>query len=168
MRIYLIGFMCSGKSTVGKLLASLLGFTFYDVDSEIEKREKLTIPQIFTLRGEAYFRKLEKRILKEISRREKIVVSTGGGLGAKEENLRFMKRRGLVVWLDVNFSTFLKRCKRDRNRPLLKLSIEKLKELYETRKRIYSKADLRIKGELPPERAVKEILSALEGNSFGG
>ncbi len=168
MRIYLVGFMCSGKSTVGRLLASRLGLTFYDVDTEIEKREKLSVPDIFARKGEGYFRRLEKKLLEELSLKESAVISTGGGLGAKEENLRFMRRRGLVVWLDVDFTTFLRRCKRARNRPLLRLGPEKLRDLYEVRKRTYRKAHVRVKGELPPERAVREVISALKGYSLGG
>jgi len=168
MRIYLIGFMCSGKSTVGSLLARFLNFPFYDVDEEVQKREGLTIPQIFERKGEEYFRKIEFEVLKDLSKEENVVISTGGGLGANEEAMEFMKSKGITVFIDVPFEVFLERCKDSEDRPLLKRPIEEIKNLFESRKRIYLKASIKVKGEKTPEEVVKEILLALERNTFGG
>lgn len=168
MRIYLIGFMCSGKSTVGSLLSRSLNIPFYDVDEEVQKREGLSIPQIFEKKGEAYFRKLEFKVLKDLSEKENVVISTGGGLGANEEALNFMKSRGTTVFIDIPFEVFLERCKDSKERPLLKRPLDEIKNLFEERRKIYSKADIKVKGEKPPEEVVKEILLSLEGNALGG
>jgi len=168
MRIYLIGFMCSGKSTVGSLLARSLNYPFYDVDEEIQKREKLTIPKIFELKGEKYFRKLEFEVLKDLSEEENAVISTGGGLGANEEALNYMKSKGITVYINVPFEVFLERCKDSKDRPLLKRPLEEIRKLFENRKRIYEKANVIVGGEKPPEEVVKEILSSLKGYTLGG
>ena len=168
MKIYLVGFMCSGKTTVGSLLANRLNYSFLDLDTEIEKLEGSSIPEIFERKGEKYFRKLEFLVLKKVSKRENVVISTGGGLGANPKAMEFMKNNGKVVWLDIDFETFLKRCSADGNRPLLKKSISELKKLFDERKKIYEKADIRVKGENPPEEIVREILSSLEGNPLSG
>lgn len=168
MRIYLIGFMCSGKTTVGSLLAGRLGYSFVDLDKEIEKRENLTIPEIFEKKGENYFRKLELETLKDVSKRDNVVISTGGGLGANPEALEFMKSQGRTVWIDIKFETFLDRCGGDKSRPLLRKPVEELKKIFERRIETYKLADIKIKGEKPPEEIVEEILLSLEGNSLGG
>lgn len=168
MRIYLIGFMCSGKTTVGSLLASRLNYSFIDLDKEIEKREGLTIPQIFSKKGEGYFRKLELDTLKDISKQDNLVISTGGGLGANLEALEFMKKRGKTVWIEIDFNTFWERCSGDDNRPLLKKPLEELKELFERRKEVYRLADIKVRGEDSPEKIVEQILLSLKGNSLSG
>ncbi len=160
LRVFLVGFMCSGKTTMGKLLAKRLGWEFVDVDEEIERREGMSIPEIFERKGEAYFRDLEMRVLKEISEREGIVVSTGGGLGANPEAMNYMKGKGKVVWLRVSFEEFLKRCGGDRSRPLLKRGEKKLRELLERREKVYGSADVTLEGG-GPEDKVERLLSLL-------
>ena len=166
MKIYLIGFMCSGKTTVGSLLASRLNYSFVDLDRKIEEDEGLSIPEIFSKKGETYFRNLELKTLKEVSKEENIVISTGGGLGANPEALEFMKKHGKTVWIDISFDTFLNRCKKDTNRPLLKKPLSELRKLFEQRQENYKLADIKVKGEAPPEKVVDEIISALKGNTF--
>ena len=160
--------MCSGKTTVGSLLASRLNYSFIDLDKEIEKREGLSIPEIFSKKGEDYFRRLEFEILKELSKLDNVVISTGGGLGANPEALEFMKKHGKTIWIEIDFDTFWERCSKDPNRPLLKKSLQELKELFEKRKEIYKLADIRVKGGAPPKKVVEEILLALEGNALSG
>ncbi|GAB6065085.1 shikimate kinase [Aquifex pyrophilus] len=166
MRIYLVGFMCSGKSTVGRLLSSCLDVPFYDVDEEIVKRERMSIPEIFEKRGEEYFREIEFSVLRELSENENFVISTGGGLGANERAMEFMKEKGKVIYINVNFETFLERCGKDPNRPLLKRPLSEIKELFKKRKKVYEKAHIKVEGEKAPEEVVNEILSALEGDTF--
>lgn len=156
-RIFLVGFMCSGKTTVGELLAKGLGWDFIDVDKEIEKNEGMSIPEIFEKKGEPYFRELELRTLMELSRRDRVVVSTGGGLGANPEAMKLMKEKGMVVWLKVSFEDFLKRCGKDEGRPLLKLGEEKLRELLEERNRVYSQAHIEVEGGDPSDIAGRII-----------
>ncbi|HIC97788.1 MAG TPA: shikimate kinase, partial [Aquificaceae bacterium] len=79
-RVFLVGFMGSGKTTVGGIVARRLGWEFLDTDEEIEKKEGMSVKDIFTRKGELYFRKLELEVLKEVSGRESVVVATGGGL----------------------------------------------------------------------------------------
>jgi len=161
-KIYLVGFMGSGKTTMGKLLAKKLRIPFVDIDEEIQIREGLTIPQIFSLKGEEYFRRAEFEVLKEITQTlPAFVVATGGGLGANPEAMEFMKKYGKVVWLDVDFETFKKRTLRDKNRPLLKLPEEELKNLYQKRKKVYSKAHCRVKSQRSVEETLKKILDCL-------
>ena len=165
MRIYLIGFMCSGKTTIGKLLSEKLKFEFIDIDEEIRKSEGMSIPEIFEKKGENFFRKKEFETLKKISEKDNIVISTGGGLGANKKALNFMKKKGKVIWININFQTFLKRCSESTDRPLLKKSLEELKELFEKRKEIYEEADIKVNGEKKPEEVVREIILSLKGNS---
>jgi shikimate kinase len=161
-RVFLVGFMGSGKTTIGKLLAKKLKIPFFDIDMEIELREGLTIPQIFSLKGESYFRQLEFEILKNIvSQNKEFVIATGGGLGANPEAMNYMKKQGLVVWLDLDFKKFKKRTYKDKNRPLLKLKEKELFALFQKRKEIYKKAHFRVESQYSPEETVKKILEVL-------
>jgi len=157
-RIFLVGFMCSGKTTVGRIVAQKLRWDFVDTDEEIEKREGFSIPEIFEKKGEDYFRRLELEVLKELSKRRKVVVSTGGGLGANPEAMELMKDKGLVVWLPISYEEFIKRCGKDGSRPLLKKGEEELRRLLSERNKIYSHAHLKLPpGE--PEELARRILS---------
>ena len=158
--LYLVGFMGSGKSTVGKIIAYKTGYKFVDIDKLIEERENKTIPQIFKEYGESYFRQLEKHIIQEFTEKSGYIVSTGGGLGADIENMKKMKKSGTVVWLDVSLDEILKRTEKDSTeRPLLKNPREKIEKLYKDRKKVYSMADIHIKAEnKSPEEIAQEIL----------
>lgn len=98
-KIYLTGFMGSGKSSVGKILAKKIGFRFYDIDREIELREKLSIKEIFAKKGELYFRKIEKKSLENISEENNIVCSTGGGIIINRGNREIIKKDSVVIWI---------------------------------------------------------------------
>ncbi len=161
VRIFLVGFMCSGKSTVGRLLAERLGYTFWDLDQIIEKREGKSIEEIFRTKGEEYFRGLEMNVLEEFLKKEKVVVSTGGGLGANPIAMDRMKPMGLVIWLDIDFETFLERCSHQEGRPLLKRDLEYLKALMEEREKVYKLAHIRLRANRPPNDLVQELLSQL-------
>jgi len=161
VNIYLIGFMGSGKSTIGKLLAERLGYKYIDTDEEIEKETGLKISEIFEKYGEKYFRELEKKKIKELSEQSELVVSTGGGLPANNENMEVMKKTGEVIWLKIDFETFLSRTDGDPNRPLLKEDINKLKDRFNGRKRFYSQADIVIDGNKPVEEVLEDILKKL-------
>ncbi len=153
--IYLVGFMGSGKSTVGKIVSKKTGMDFIDVDQLIEEKERKKIREIFKEKGEQYFRAKEKETLNEITSKKNLVVSTGGGLGADAENMKKMKQTGLVIWLDASIKTILERTKNDTDRPLLQQPYEKIKKLFEERKKIYRMADEHIKvdGKTPEEIA---------------
>lgn len=162
--IYLVGFMGSGKSTIGRILASHLNMKFVDIDIEVEKSQGLKIREIFEKFGEQYFRELERKKLVEYIGKTGYVVSTGGGLGADKHMMELMKQDGKVIWIDASLETILKRCKDDTERPLLKLPSEELSKLFENRKEVYSLADAKISSDnTPPENLVKEILLRLSG-----
>lgn len=159
-RVFLVGFMCSGKTTVGEILARKLGWNFIDVDKELEKIEGMSIPQIFEIKGEEYFRRRELEILIDLAKGERLVISTGGGLGANPMAMDFMKSSGLVVWLSIDFETFLSRCGGDQSRPLLKKSREELFKLFKSRSETYKHAHLELKGILEPNLLIEKIVHA--------
>lgn len=154
--------MGSGKSTVGNLLARQLGMEFVDIDREVEKSQNLRIREIFEKFGERYFRELEKVKLQEFIGKTGYVVSTGGGLGADRQMMELMKKDGKVVWIDASVETILNRCKDDTERPLLKLPLEELLNLFESRKEVYSLSDIKVNSDsLSPKQIVEKILSQL-------
>lgn len=118
--IILTGFMGSGKTTVGKILASQLKFNFIDTDEIIENRENLSIPEIFNIYGEFYFRKLENSILNELKNLNNFVISTGGGFPVYLKKINILKSLGLIFYLHSTPEILLKRIGNDKNRPLLK------------------------------------------------
>ncbi len=120
-KIFLIGFMGSGKSTVGKKLASVLGWSFIDLDEEIEKKEGLKIATIFSEKGETFFRNAESEMLRSVAVRQNIVISTGGGTPCLGDNMDFMLKNGITVYLKLRPGQLHKRLKRaSAERPLLK------------------------------------------------
>jgi shikimate kinase len=161
--IYLVGFMGSGKSTVGKILAEKLNMNFIDIDKLIEEKEGRKIKDIFEQKGESYFRELERKQIEAIVNQKGLVVSTGGGLGANLDNMNLMKKNGDVVWLDVSLNTVLDRLKNDQDRPLLKQPTEKIKQLFEERKNVYRLANIRINADKKtPSQIVEEILTKIK------
>ena len=120
-RIYLIGYMGSGKTTVGRSLAEKLNFQFVDIDYFIENRQRKTINEIFSEKGEEAFRLMENMVLKEVATFENVVISTGGGTPCFYDNMEIMNKTGFTVYLKVSSGELAKRldiCKN--NRPLLK------------------------------------------------
>ena len=103
--------MTSGKSTIGPIVANVLGWDFFDLDKVIEKNECKSVVEIFESDGEEYFRKVETDTLKLLSKEEKVVISLGGGTMASEENLAVVKRTGKVVYLKVSPEVLYKRLK---------------------------------------------------------
>jgi shikimate kinase len=140
--IALIGFMGSGKTTVGKELARRIGWKFVDCDRLIQEKGKCTIPEIFSKYGEGYFRQCERAMLAEVASLEKIVLATGGGLPTCEENWGILRRDFLTVYLKVEFDTLYDRIAGDRSRPLLQKysTRDQLKELYLSRLCWYERA----------------------------
>ncbi len=151
-RIFLTGFMGSGKTTVGPILANTLGFDFVDIDKAIEQRTGRTIVEIFLSEGEESFRAIERTVLEELSGREGCVISLGGGTIASEENFRFIRSHGLIVYLKLSEDEIVKRVRHRPDRPLLHdedgglLSGEKLeakvKGLLRAREPFYLMSDL--------------------------
>lgn len=119
MNIYLIGFMGTGKSAVGQGVARRLGRQFVDLDRYIEEKAGKTIPDIFSLAGEAFFRTLESKALAELSAKDDFVISCGGGVVTVPENINVMKRTGKVLRLTASVDAMLARCAVSGCRPLL-------------------------------------------------
>ncbi|MBO9632095.1 MAG: shikimate kinase [Chitinophagaceae bacterium] len=122
MRIFLIGFMGAGKTHWGKQVANRMGLPFYDLDELIVAQEGRSIADIFTENGEEYFRLAEKQTLEELVEKEdSMIISCGGGTPCFFNNIDFMKRYGIVVWLNTHVEVILQRLMKERmHRPLLK------------------------------------------------
>lgn len=161
--LYIAGFMCSGKSTVGKKLADRVGWDFVDVDSEIEREEQTTIAAIFDSRGESEFRRVEtealRRLVRQIERGMPAVLALGGGAFVREENFEMLENNGISVWLDCSFDSIVQRLAAEANgvRPLAR-DPEALRNLYEARRPGYSRADYRVDADCDIDRAVEAIL----------
>ncbi|MDY4281197.1 MAG: shikimate kinase AroK [[Pasteurella] mairii] len=117
--IFLVGPMGAGKSTVGRQLAQLLGMEFIDSDAEIEQRAGADISWIFDVEGEEGFRKREERIINELTQKQGIVLSTGGGAVLSKENRNHLSARGIVIYLETTVEKQFQRTQRDKKRPLL-------------------------------------------------
>jgi shikimate kinase len=145
--IYLVGFMGSGKSTVGRSLAHRLGWSFFDIDAEIERAENLPISEIFAARGEAEFRRIEMEMVCQhvrwIERGRPAVVALGGGAFAVPATRQLLRDHGVSVWLDCPFETVERRVAQDPGRPLAR-DPEQFQALYLARRESYSLADVRI------------------------
>ncbi|QEH44641.1 shikimate kinase AroK [Aggregatibacter actinomycetemcomitans] len=117
--IFLVGPMGAGKSTIGRQLAQLLNMDFVDTDAEIEERAGADIGWIFDVEGEAGFRKREERIINELTQRQGIVLSTGGGAVLSKDNRNQLAARGIVIYLETTVEKQYQRTQRDKKRPLL-------------------------------------------------
>ena len=144
--IYLVGFMGTGKTAIGKELAEREKRQFADLDELIAEREKRSIPEIFAQSGEPYFRDLEKNILEELSRKTSCVVSCGGGIVINPDNIRRMKETGIIICLTASVDVILARTSKFTNRPLLNVADpkEKIAALLKERAPFYCQADMTI------------------------
>lgn len=134
--VYLCGFMGCGKSHVGRQLAAVLGKQFVDLDRCIVSAERMTIPFIFEKYGEPHFRMLEAKYIRELA--DNKIVATGGGALINDETAKYARESGLSVYINTSFEICYSRIKGDTNRPLvMKNSKEQLRELYDTRDKIY-------------------------------
>ncbi len=145
LRVFLVGFMASGKTAVGSALAARLGVRFIDLDREIETAAGADVEKIFTHFGEATFRDLEHEALRRTSEEAAAVVATGGGAMIAERNRALIRELGTSVWLDAGFDVILDRLSPGgrRKRPLFQ-DEEQALELYRERRAFYRRADLRV------------------------
>jgi len=161
--IILIGFMGTGKSTVGRKLARTLDWDFVDCDAKVEEREHSSIADMFQNQGEAYFRQAETDTIHDLLIRDHQIVSTGGGSVLREENRSAMLANGTVVALFASAETIIERVKGNEDRPLLQGNAEsRVRELMAARHDAYDFADLHVDTDkLSPEEVVQTILKAL-------
>jgi shikimate kinase len=150
-----------GKTTVGKLLAKKLDYDFIDMDIEIEKKEGITIKEIFQIQGEEKFRQLETCLVKELSEKDRTIIACGGGTIANPDNAEILQKTSKMVFLTASIEEIIKRTSHDNIRPLLNVKnpVKIVAELYEKRKPVYKKyaeAIVDTTGKTPKE--VVEIL----------
>ncbi len=133
--IILIGFMGTGKSTIGRNLSRTFGYPLLDTDQLIEENQKTTIPELFAQRGESTFRDLETQTLQSLHNHSGHIIATGGGIIERPENRPLLRQLGYVVWLIAKPAEILKRTSRNTNRPLLNHDdpARTIKELLATR-----------------------------------
>jgi shikimate kinase len=165
-RIVLIGFMGSGKSTVGRLLADELGWTFVDTDAMLEAQARADIPRIFREQGERAFRDMEAGVLSSLESRTGIVVATGGGAPAQAGNRGFFSGNILVFHLRVSLESVQLRTRGSRERPLLSLGESALHSLYESRRPIYESMGTGVETDgRNPRDIAQEIIGKLRNPS---
>jgi len=156
--LYLVGFMGSGKSTVGRLVAKQLGFPLLDSDHEIERVQQRTVAQIFAELGEAAFRAMEREFVERGHPARGCVVACGGGLIVPAGMLELLRSRGVVVCLHAPLETVLERTARHSHRPLLEVANreERLRQLYADREQLYRNAGTVV---LTDKRPLREIVA---------
>lgn len=162
--IVLTGFMGTGKTEVGRIIAQRLGYMLVDADDEIEREQKMKISEIFGTLGEPAFRDIEAAVIRRISQHARSVISTGGGAVLRQENIDNLRLRGVMVCLIASPETIFNRTKRSSDRPLLKVDdpLGKIRELLASRQACYRKADISIdtEGKTPVEVA-EEIIELM-------
>ena len=168
--VILIGYMGSGKTTVGRLLADKLEYQFIDTDKYIEKNTGLSIPQIFEQFGEDHFRALEKEVISSVKKEKKIVLSTGGGMPCHSSNMEVLNSIGTSFYLSVPAYVLTNRLWPDRSiRPII-ADIENKHSLYafvdnhlNQRIKCYESADVIIDGSSTPEAIVEDLKQVMAG-----
>ena len=148
---YLTGFMAAGKSTIGPILANTLGWIFFDLDKEIEKKEGMKIVELFDRKGEDYFREIETTTLKNLSENDRSIISLGGGTIASDINFNFIKSTGKIVYLKSSPEMAYKRLRFKKDRPAFIFDdvenpseqqfLERINQLLNARKKYYEQCD---------------------------
>jgi shikimate kinase len=161
-KVYLVGFMAAGKTTVAHALAKRLGWEAVDIDELIEQREHLTVAEIFAKRGEAFFRALERQTLVDQLPRRHLVVATGGGTFAEAHNRTAINQDGVSVWLDVPLDRLVDRVPAGGRRPLA-ADRAGFERLYYQRRAAYEQAHVRLDaGRASVDALVEQLVDWLE------
>ena len=156
-KLYLVGFMGAGKTSVARTLGRRMGWRMEDVDHLIEAREHQRVADIFNRKGEPYFRSVERGILQELLPQRHVIVATGGGTFVDAENRAAMLADGAVAWLDVPLERVIERVPADGRRPLAS-DREQMEQLYARRQAAYAQAHVRIDASRPVPEIAERIL----------
>jgi shikimate kinase len=146
MNIVLIGYRCSGKTSSGKIIAEKMGRGFIDTDSMIEEKAGCPIEEIINVKGWEHFRGLEKEVIKELSAMDNLVIATGGGVVIDEDNVKYLKKNGFVVWLKAGIDIIRERMERDELSGITRPSLtdedpmEEVRKVLDIRETFYRRA----------------------------
>lgn len=160
-KLYLVGFMGAGKSTIARALGRRLGWRVEDIDERIEARERRSVASIFAQHGEAYFRNVERQVLRDLLPQRQIIVATGGGTFAEADNRALMLADGAVAWLDLTLQQVIERVPADGRRPLA-ADRAQMEQLYLRRQLAYGQAHVRVDAFRPVPEVVEQLLHWLE------
>ena len=166
--IVLVGFMGTGKTAVAKILSKKLRMEYVATDNIIEKKEETPIADIFSKKGEDYFREVEMDVIGEVSSMKNVVIDAGGGACINPENVKNLKKNGIIICLWAEPETILERTKKYTHRPLLNVGdpLEKIKELLAARKPFYERADYHIHtSKMSAEQVAGEIERILRNDT---
>ena len=167
-RIFLIGFMGAGKSTLGRALAHSMNYSFVDTDDLIVQKEGRSISNIFKIEGESYFRIQEKKAIERLCKRKKIVIATGGGMPCFLDNMTLIQSNGLSIFIELTADSLLTRLKHEKeHRPLLnekddEMLLSWINEKLTERNVYYHQADIILDGQCSIEALVNQIKRRLD------
>ena len=156
-KLYLVGFMGAGKTTVARVLGRRIGWRAEDIDHRIEARERRSVSVIFTREGEPYFRQAERAVLQELLPERNVVIATGGGTFVDPDNRAVMLNDGAVAWLDIPLARVVDRIPVDGRRPLAS-DREQMEQLYDRRRAAYMLAHTRVDASRPVDEVVERLL----------
>ena len=166
--VVLIGFMGTGKTSTGRMLAAKLGCAFIDMDQKIEEEAGISIPEMFAQKGEAYFREKERQLVTYLAGRRNAVISTGGGTVKDPENMRQFRKTGVVICLTASVDAVLERTSHRGSRPVLDQADQgdrraAVAGLMKERQELYAHADYMVDtSRLSPMQVTEEILHFLK------
>lgn len=156
-KLYIVGFMGAGKTTVARALGRRIGWRVEDIDERIEARERRPVASIFAQEGEPYFRQAERDLLRALLPERNVIVATGGGTFVDPDNRAVMLADGAVAWLDIPLERVLERVPTDGRRPLASDRAQ-MEQLYFRRRLAYSEANIRIDATRPIDEVVERLL----------
>lgn len=156
-KLYLVGFMGAGKTTVAGALGRRIGWRTEDIDERIEARERRSVSAIFVQEGEGYFRQVEREVLRELLPERNVIVATGGGTFVDPDTRAAMLSDGAVAWLDLPLSRVIERIPPDGRRPL-SADLIQMEDLYMRRRVAYADAHVRIDAGKPVDEVVERLL----------